>query len=462
VPQSNDLSNDAVLLLAMDLAGGVHGSVTDIAIAAAIHFTRQDARSRMSVPALGALLRSTIVTATKCEFCGAQVRVAISGGAFCAKCARWLDESRVPRVIYSFQTDALLGYVTQSLISRTSALGLSLSVSEPPYTRLVQANGAAVDILVRPGEIGFEDYYELRGWRPSVYGLKAIVGSTVDPRLLAYSAREPDCLVRPIADVLAGEDGGFSSREVQSRLESLSAACQGAKEAGIEPRQDKFASESRSVVSRIIESLPKWACQASVESAREQETSFEKGVLTLLNLTAFRAKHLGGRDQPDGFIQLTDPLHKLTWVPVETKTARLSEEESYSVAGCRVQLEKYGRAFTSPNVTRFVHVPAFMVVAKDFDLFSSEERSIVDSLEADLHIKFQFMPVETLLYLLERWAGSNLIHVDPRVLIDFLSGVRYVSAEDVDRLIERLNRSSAMDASILREVRREVHSRKGS
>lgn len=445
-----------ILVNALKLSEGVGKDFTDLNLAKASGQEKKTIQKFILDNKNSNIFRKTHLNNFICLDCGVESERCSNGEAICKQCGTILQDDNLADFQLNLKMQEAENIFRAMLIEKFGNLGYKNSESKNSFIKL--SNGSErLFFRVGTNHFALNDYYALRGWQgPQNLDLYLLVCYSADVDLIALSQKDPRCILIPITNIVQNDFLSTLGQIIAERKGVIQNNHTAESIAGLN-FQDYFElTEVKNKLNTIVDELPKLALQQGDSHSGKQGRDFQKYIITLLNLTLFRAKYLGGNNQPDGLIQLLESSKNPTWIPIEIKTFKPKKNTFFEVKDVSGQLDKYSKAFEKQEISNRVSTPVFLTIAFDFDLSHNQGDDVIDELERNHSIRYSFMPLSSLVHLLNLFLDKKICVIPNDVLLDFVKQNRLITKDKVDKLFERLEQSQDIDNSILSQFRKHV------
>ena len=450
------ISNVEFAVSLIQLSEGVGRHFYDNDLAKKMGKNKIEITKSFSDPQITLFIRKSKLSKFNCPSCGKEAKRFDDEIAICGNCGRNIDIDTIPHFQISINPLELEKFLTKTIISIFTSIGFTEMKHERKFTELSK-NGENVSINVSSGNLGLDDYFALRGWQPQNSStLYFLFCYSADYDLQTMSQKDPNCILLPISTFLKNDLNIFLEQIISERTSIILQNNNAESVANLQFEGYYELMGVKSNLTDIIKRLYPLALQQEDLTPGEQGRVFQKYIVTLLNLTIFKAKYLAGRDEPDGIIQLLEKDKLPIWIPLEIKTFKPKKDNYYEVKNLSGQLDKYSTAFKTQIIAERVSVPAFLSIAYDFDLSVGMGNEIIDSLERKHNIKYSFMPLKTFVHLVNLFVERKPYIILNDLIIDLMKQHRLITNDDIERLFDRIETSQKCDDSLFSQFRKQV------
>ncbi len=218
--------------------------------------------------------------------------------------------------------------------------------------------------------------------------------------------------------------------------------------------------EIKKNIGEILENLPRYALQIGEEHGSLKGNRFQKYVVSLLNLTLFKAKLAGGKNQPDGFVFFYDDK-KPRWYLIEVKSFKDKKGDGfYSMKESASQIRKYAESYKKSDISERIETPSYIVIANDFNYEDENEVKIINELEKDTKMKIVLLPLKSIIRIVKSFLGQNIAHLPIEKIEPLFQTNRYIDISVIDSLYTDLIKyNKNRDHDILKTTRAYIESK---
>lgn len=450
----------SLVLASISLSKSIGQDFTDIDLSKRLGIQKTAVHSLIQSAQINGMLRKTPVGAIVCPDCGQTSKRTVGTEAICKECGTAIDDSGSPDYMLLVNVNETEAYLKNSFTGLITTQGFSVAKSSDGYFSLSKGP-QNLSVLVACKNAGMKEYYALRGWaNPQGTDMLLLLCSSADSELIATAQKDPRCMLFSIMDMGMPDFLNALSKALTDRVRVITQLSEAERAAELNPTDmTKDIFELRGKLDEMLAELPALALQSSTGTAPAQGRKFQKYILTLLNMSFFRAKSLTGGNEPDGLIQLFRfSNQKTTWIPIEIKTFKPNGAPSISVSEFSTQLDRYSAAFNKDNIHQFVETPDFLIIANDF-VVGQAENDIINGLEQKYRMHYSLMPLSTLVYMFKKYIEKQPAYIDPDLLQAFIHNARYIGHAEVDQLLKQLAAAKRPEDGILQAFRQNVKSK---
>jgi len=450
---ANDL---AIVLTALKLSEGVGRDFTDLDLAKASGQEKKTIQKFILDSKNAKLFRRTPLTRFICPVCNVESERYPNGEAICKKCGTSQPSSSLADFHLSLQVSEVEKMFRSVLISELEHKDYTQTEIQNDLVEL--SNGKErLFIRISAKNLTLNDYFVLRGWHsPLNLDVYLLFCYSADEDLIALSQKDPRCILIPIENIHKSNYIEELWKLIDARKDIIRRNSSAESVAKLKFEDYFEIDDVKHKLDSILTNLPKLARQQGNLSSGQQGIYFQKYIVSLLNLTLFRVKYLGGRDEPDGIIQLLESSKKPTWVPIEIKSFKPKKNQFFEVKDVAEQLDKYSKAFEKQDISERISVPAFLTIAFDFDLCHGQGDEIVNELERNHSLHYSFMPLDSVVHLLKLFLEKKIYVIPNDVILDFLKQDRLITKDRIDVLFKNLEEHQKIDSSLLSQLRKHV------
>lgn len=449
--------NISLVLSAMQLSKGIGKDFTDLELAGKTGISKREIIESVSNTDVSNIFRRTKLSVFECPFCGQESKLANTKEVICGKCGEKADWERIATELITVSVREAEHFIKAEVIRNLKADSYEVADSFNNDFTALHKEKDNIYIMVKGSNVRLNDYYALRGWKePQGLDLYMLFCYSADSDLIATSQKDTRCILYPIIDI---ENSDFKSkiRElIGERTRVINENIKVEDLAGFYFEDYLELTEVKEKLNQMVGDLHKLALQQGAGSASEQGRTFQKYVISLLNFTLFQTKFLGGKNEPDGLIQLFGPK-KPIWIPVEVKSFKAKGEKLiYKIKDVVGQLEKYSTAFEKQEIAERVETPAFLTIAYNFETNEKNDNEVIDELERKHQIKYSFMSISALVRIINLFTSKEISIIKNERIQDFMLKNRIITKDKVDELFKKLEEDQNTDESILKQLRKEV------
>ena len=381
----------------------------------------------------------------KCPKCASFVEIDSDLEAcFCSNCNEEIKREDVPLYSIGLNRQEVEVYLIEHLIKKFESSGWKARDSDENFCIVKKDSDAMAFSICLDGN-GLKDYFTLRGWgieyNPHLF---IVMSPTFDKFISAYQDKDLKCLLINLDSLFDENFVPSLLKKVNERIKFYNKERQA--EASIDIEFKKFGDLQKVLEHQeeLIRMLPNRALQKTQESVTIQGRRFEKDIVKILNFTILRTKYAGGGNEPDGLgiINKHDNT-KTSWFPMEIKTFTPDDENNpfYPLKEAIRQIDKYSKSLESEEITKILDVPAFLVIAYDFDCPSDETKQLIEGFQLNHNNKRLILfPLKSVIKMFRLFVENNIFSLPSDIIQKWLLRSNYISEEQVDELFKELNK----------------------
>ena len=431
-----------LLLEAVRLAGEHNEDFDEVKLANRTKIKLEHLRELLNKDSLASFFDISRKTDLKCR-CGADVEIETGlDYAICKACNNHVDFANEGVLCLGLKIEAVEEFFIEVITEKFVEKDFVERDSDKNFTVLKnKKDGECLALSVSIERNGLRNYFSLCGWaneyNPSTC---IVVSNSFDKYLSSYKDKDLKCTLINFHEIC---DDAFISRvleNVREKRRILKNQKETEKKLKLEFRKFGEIGELEKSHQDIVDSITKRALQSMDESVKTQASKFEKDIVKILNFTILRTKYLGGKDQPDGLGMILRQDQRSKWYPIEIKSFTPENESKpfYPLKKATTQITKYIKAFQNEEIKNQFDIPAFILIAYDFDINNKEEEKLIEEFENSHKTKLVLFPLKPIIRLLVGFHENNIFHIPSDDIQKFIVKSNYVKTEQVDGLIEEL------------------------
>jgi len=409
------------------------------------------------------LLSADPLTEFSCPGCGSEVRVAFGAkSAYCPPCRKMWHAGDYPEV--SFSLDRRLAVAELKRRFRRGMEGVVVTMREQrgALPMVGEFRGMEIGVEVLAKTAGLRDYFSLRGsFRTPETSLSIIIAPSFEDLLLHYTRDSAEALLLTAEDLLIGKlDFHTLVPEMHDRVVS---AARVAKYLGANFEELDIADDIGNRMNELLTTLAPLSVQLGKGSESAIGNRFQRNVCIVLSLfTPLPARPIGGKNQDDAVVRLFYKTNrKPRYYPLGVKSFKgdLKTARYFPLKKATDQLKKYARAYLQDDILEVADVPAYVLVAHDFNMQNPETLAEIDAFVGDVGIPLKLLPVKTILEMAQEYTRLAIDRVPKEYVEAFLSGKNaYLGSEDAKAFIQKLDRfdSEERRSPVIDKVRRRL------
>lgn len=445
-----------VLIEALKLSKGLGQDFYDSELANNLQVSQSDL-IKFTKSELYECLCITKLNEIKCPKCESMVSLYQDGNIFCGNCGEDISGYTLPKYELSINVSKAEKFFIDRIVADFKAFNWKPVDVDSNFVILKKGNHK-IALSIKLQNTLLKDYFALRGWSidetPEAYILFSF---NFDSILSALSDKEMRCTVSPLTNIQNKNylksllDSVNEKIKVQERNEEIE------KTYNLHFKEYLPLEEVQDSIDAILKELSVLALQKGKETHSKQGIKFQKYIISLFNLTLFRAKLCGGNNQPDGVIYLLSKGECPKWLPCEIKSFKGNLDDFYEIKNVSAQLRKYSIAFTKDDIQQRIKTPFFIIIAYDFNKDNQENFEILDELKLTHNIHYVMFPLKSILYMVKLFLENNVPHIPNDKIEKFFANTRYVDIQDIDNLFKELiTYGKSVDSSTFRLIRGHV------
>lgn len=450
--------NISLVLSALQISKGIGKDFTDLELAEKTGIGKNEIDEAISNTEVSKIFRKTSLSVFECPSCGQESRLANTKEIICGKCGDKADWNSVATELITVSVKEAEHFIKEEIIKSLKSVSYEVIDSfNGDFTSLTKEKDNLC-IMVKGSNVRLNDYYALKGWKePSGLDLYILFCYSADSDLIATSQKDTRCILYPIIDIEQSDFKNKLDDLISGRKRLINENIKVEELAGLHFEDYLELAEVKGRLNQMIEDLHKLALQQGEDSASGQGRTFQKYVISLLNFTLFQTKFLGGKNEPDGLIQLFGSSKKPIWIPVEVKSFKPKDSKPvYKIKEVASQLDKYSSAFEKQEITERVETPAFLTIAYDFEVDEKNDNEIIEELERKHKIKYSFMSLSALVRIINLFTSKGVSIIKNERIQEFMTKNRIITKNAVEELFKKLEEDQHTDDSILKQLRKEV------
>ena len=432
-----------LLLEAVRLAGEHNEDFDEVKLANRTKIKLEHLRELLSNNSLASFFEKSRKTNLKCQ-CGSDVEIEKElDYAICKDCNDQVNFENEGVLCLGLKIGAVEEFFIEFITEKFIEKDFVERDSDKNFTALKnKKNGECLALSVSIERNGLRNYFSLCGWaneyNPSTC---IVVSNSFDKYLQSYKDKDLKCTLINFLEIC---DDTFIDRlleDVREKRRILKDQKETEKKLKLEFRKFGEIDELEKNHQDIVDSITKRALQIMDESVKMQASKFEKDIVKILNFTILRTKYLGGNNQPDGLgMVLRQDNQRSKWYPIEIKSFTPENESKpfYPLKKATTQITKYIKAFQNEEIKIQFDIPAFILIAYDFDINNKEEEKLIEEFENTHKTKLVLFPLKPMIRLLVGFHDNNIFHIPSDDIQKFIVKSNYVKTEQVDELITEL------------------------
>ncbi len=420
------LKKDSIILSAILLSEGENKNFTDIELSGKLGVKRDELLSYLKENKIDEL-RGSKKNEIICD-CGSQVDI-FEGmkTAYCKKCGK--EFTQIPFWNFGLNSEKVIEFLKERV---TTLLKGSKILSYDGNKLILQYKNLRFSMIIDVERTGLDELYKLMGWsKDSNPDFNIVVG--IYPTFTLSSQHSKGMVGMLTMEKL------FDRKLFEDELKVIEIdILERRKELGLKwsYKEGKDWVEIEKFWEDILKNAETYSIQSGTESSKVQGEKFQEYIVDLLRITIFDAKHLGGKNLPDGaiFVRATQHKRQGELIPLEIKSDKTGFVHLQEHEG---QIRKYLDAFKNGYVTERYDVSRVMIFGHDFDIDNSKDSEIIEKLENDFGVKIILFPLKSLVRLVNLFFKYKITDIDNDRIFDFLKS-GYVEEKDVESLMNKL------------------------
>jgi len=444
------MENNDILYSLLQLSQFEHKDFSELEVAKALG--QNVSQAKKIINDLKDYLKITPKARTKC-ICGAEIKIAGDlSFVICPNCKQRIDINKLSSMNIGLNYSRLEQHFQKEIVDFLKNEGWELKDQEEEKFTLLK-DDYYICFSFGLFKANLNDYFVQRGWlNKTDIDAYIIIRPVFEADLIAYMQKDLKCLCINMMQVLKANVYAEFENYLFSRIKLFKENQTVEKQSGLVYEDFGDLSEVKSHLNKIVKNIEDFAHQKGEVSASAQGREYQKYIVSLFNLSLFRTKLLGGKNEPDAFIYLFPTIGKI-WCPVEIKS---SKEEIFKVKDESLQLRKYCEAFKSSYIIQHADIKYYILIANDFEEGDSYSKNILDTLERDFNIKFRLFPLKSVLRMANLFIKDPPIYIPVLNILDFLQTHNYIDIATVDALHAELKALDAVDDPIFKYINKTV------
>jgi len=363
--------------------------------------------------------------------------------SFCPNCNNENDLSNVGLYSIGLNRKEVEIYFIEHLSKIFEDNGWEIRDSDDNFI-VIKKSGIHIAFSINLDENGLKEYFTLRGWA-SDYSAESyvLISTNFDKFLSAYKDKDPKCYLSNVFDIFDRLFIEEIINEVTKRAKVSTKEEEAEKILDIEFKKFGELPKLLEDYSNLIKLLPARALHKTSEPIPRQGKKFEKDIVKILNFTILRTKYAGGSNEPDGIgIVSRYNNEKNVWFPMEIKTFTPNEENNgfFPLNDAIRQIDKYSNSLENEEIREFFKIPAFIVIAYDFDINSEKVKVIIEEFQRKHNSKLVMIPLKSIIKIFTNFQQDNIHSLPSDIIEKFFLKSNYITEEQVDSLFKELNK----------------------
>jgi len=441
-----------ILLSAIELSEGLTKSFTEFELSSSTGVSHQDIIKFIEGEGKF-FFRATHKKRVKCPKCGADVDVsACLESAFCKKCNTEVKKEDTPSFELIINSIRVKNFFQDELFTKFQQNGWKLESFDDSFA-IFSKESIKLALAINLKQALMNDYFLLRGQSADFKPTSFLIASlNFDFLLKSLSEKDLRCNIINLQQVIL--DLGAVEKRLTERCNIL------AKNKEVEDITELQFSTFGDLmyiqehIKDVLENLPNYALQIGDISPSGKGNRFQKHIVSLLNLTLFKAKLVGGPNQPDVVIYFLGD-HKPRWYLGEVKSFKDKEGTGfYQLKNSTAEIRKYATSFKKADIAEVIDTPAYIIIANDFDILNKDEQTLIAELEKSTKMKIVLFPLKSIVRMVKLFLDNNIAHLPPDIVESLFSKTGYITPEDIDSIFKDLiKHNKDRDADIFKRVR---------
>ena len=437
-----------VLLEAVRIAGEHNEDFDEVKLASQTNIKLDDLRELLKNKDLSPFFHVDNKRHINCPKCKEKVEIESLDYAMCKKCGEELDLKKESILALGLKAETVQEFFIEVITQKFAEKGFSERGSDKNFLVLKNKDGGQILALSFSIESnGLKDYFWLRGraneYNPSMY---IIVSNSFDKYLSSHKDKDFKCVLVKFHEIFGDSFISKLITDINKRDKVINKEKETEKKLKLKFRKFGDINKLEEHQSETINSITKRALQSMDGETREKQASkFEKDIVKILNFTILGTKYLAGNNETDGLGRiLRHDGQKSKWYPIEIKsfTPKKESEPFYSLKDATVQIAKYIKAFKNEDTTSKFDIPAFILIAYDFDVKNKEEKKLIEDFKNRHNTELVLFPLKSIIRLLVGFHNNNIFDLPPDDIQKFIVKNEYIKPEQVDELIKVLVKKS--------------------
>ena len=105
------------------------------------------------------------------------------------------------------------------------------------------------------------------------------------------------------------------------------------------------------------------------------------------------------------------------------------------------QIDKYSNALENEEITKILEVPAFLAIAYDFDIESEEEKTLIETFQANHNNKrLVLLPLKSMIRIFKLFIENKIFSLPSDIIERWILRSNYITEAQVDDLFKELNK----------------------
>jgi hypothetical protein len=402
----------------------------------------------------------------KCPKCNSSVEIAPKlNYSFCQNCNQEIKQESLGLYNIGLNRGEMESFLIDYLINLSQKEGWEVRDSDNNFL-VIRKDKQLIAFSVCLDESGLKEYFVLRGWAGE-YNPESfiLISLKFDKFISSYGSKDLKCLLNKLPEVFQEDFFKKTLNEVNKRIEVYNKEKKA--EDSIKIEFKKFGDLIKLVdnLNELLNYLPARALQKGSESSSKKGNRFQKDIIALLNLSILRTKYVGGQNQPDGlgFIFREGHDEKSRWFPIEIKSFTPKDEAKpfYPLSEVARQIDKYSNSFSNQEIREVATLPAFIVIAYDFDINSSEEKKVIESFQNKHNTKIVLLPLKSLIKIILNFREKEIYYLPNDIIENFILKSNYITETQVDELFNALEKHNKNKYSEQMKIIREKTKKQG-
>lgn len=385
------------------------------------------------------LFRKTSIKKFPCNSCRSDIDVSTrNDNYFCKNCGNELRKDQVPLFQLTLNYFEVKNFIQSSVLNIFEKNAWNILFFDDSFA-ILKKNEIKIALSISIKQAYLQDYFLLRGWSQEYHPETFIIaGINFDFLIQSLSGKDFKCNLLSLTELLETEDIGNLEARIKSKINEINAYKEIEQTASLTFSRYGDLSEIFNNLRDILANLEKYALQIGSENAKVKGERFQKYVISLLNLTLFKAKLAGGPNQPDGMIFFFDDK-KPRWYLIEVKSFKDKIGNGfYPLKESTSQIKKYSSAFKKQEIAQRIQTPAYIIIASDFDIKDEEQKKIMLELRKDAGMEIVLFPLKSIILMVNLFLKNNIAHIPNDISENIFSVTGYISETQINELFKKL------------------------
>jgi ribosomal protein L37AE/L43A len=405
------------------------------------------------------LVSTRKLTNFKCSKCDNDVKIPFGASSIhCSNCGSAFQEGEYPRYSFDINRGEAIKVIKERIAKDLNRIGIELH--EQTMVPSLVGSMKHVEIGIEPmvSTARLKDYFSLRGSISSrKCSLSILIAPSFEELLIHYAKDMPESILLTIEELF--DDDTDLSKLVVNKEGSILSTLRIAKSLGGDFEELEIADDIADRMGELLRTLVPLSIQSTDGNPSSIGNKFQRNICIVLSIfTPIQVRPVGGKNHEDAVIRHFYGLEKEIprYYPVGIKTFKgdMKTAKFFPLKKAANQIRRYARAYLQKEVLDETSVPAYILIAHDFDMQNEDNLKEISAFESDVGIPLKLLPVKTIIGLVEEYT-SLVVDRQPKEFIEefLMSKEPYLDMNHVHALIEKIRKHEEQEKKDQRLVK---------